>query len=168
MSKSESAKKVEETLREGLLKTFLGEKVNKNTEDQVKNTVRNMLAKMSAVLHTGTPYEDLKVNVLWNVFSLKEKALWFYYNRLTKIGAKERAKIDQINEQSYKEYLEELETCEEWESWEIDWHRLEYPDLYQPEPKQMIRVDVKIKPIQPIEFIGINLQLEDIEKHSSK
>lgn len=144
------------------LKKFIGKKNTQNIAEQIKMKTQELLLKQNAIMNGAEP-DSIKVNTLWRTFTIKQKALWFYYNKLTKIGAKKRAAIDQINEKNLEQnYLEDYEG---WE-WEDYFDLIQYPDLYQLSPKSIMRVDFKIRPAQPLEFIGLELQIEDIQKKS--
>lgn len=139
------------------LRSAIGQKTGPVTQEVVRKSVNRMLAEMNAVIMGGSVTD---VQLLWNKFSLKEKLQWFWMNKLTSKAAKIRAEIDAENERRYNAALEELEDEDD----EADYERIKYPYLAESSPKSMFVIDLKIRPIQPLEFISLNVQLDQLDR----
>jgi hypothetical protein len=128
------------------------------TKDDIKRSVSTMLANMEAELYG---YETVDVKTLWESFSLKDKAKWVWYNKITSKGAKIRKMVDEENQSNRAEALANMDEDSEDDP---DYSYIQYPDLAMLSPKQVMRVTTKIKLNQPIEYIGLSLQIGDIRE----
>lgn len=155
---------VEKQLKEFLTK-FVGDKNNKAIREKINLGTQKLLANIEADLYG---YKIERCDTMWNMFSLKQKTQWYWSNKITSKGAKERKRIDKINAAKYQEYLEELENCEEWELDDINPERIKYPEWAESNPKSIIKTEFKIKINQPVEFITTELEFNGLEAQIGK
>ena len=104
---------------------------------------------------------DYKIDsckTLWETMDLKTKLKWYKFNKLYSYKGELLRKIIELNynvdvllwekENPEKDFIEECP------------HKLEYPNYLEPNPKIKIIMNFTIKPLFPVNYIEINLNLE--------
>lgn len=155
---------IQQQLKE-LLSKFVGEKNNKSIRERINLGTQKLLAKIEADLYG---YEIERCDTMWNMFSLKQKAQWYWNNKITSKGSTERARIDKLNKIAYNEYLKELEDCEEWEIDDCNYDSIKYPEWAESNPKSIIKTEVKLRINQPVKFIEVDLEFNGLEAQIGK
>jgi hypothetical protein len=117
-------------------KTEVNETVKKVLEDTFRDTIRHVQG-VSEV-------PEIKTDILWNKMSFKEKAVWFSYRHIFKKKAQLlRSTIDEMNAKN------------------PDGPRFNYPPILEPNPKQILVFDAKVKFGQPVEFVMCDIIIEN-------
>lgn len=126
--------------------SLLGIKKDTQTKDKVTEQVSKTLRNYEGQGHIRPKdYDVTKVDVLWNTWTLKQKAIWFLMNKIfTWVARNKRAMIDELNSKL------DVDSDEYYE-------RVKYPYWASSSPLATMIVDMEVALTQPIECIKINL-----------
>lgn len=147
------SKELTEALAERIradLRAYIGAPLPKNFKQDMVAYIGEMTKnaiETSPNVGQGTKVE---AEILWKTMTLKEKAKWFFYNKIfKKSGNSLRKQIDDIN---FNNRLNE-------EPGEY-WMPIPYPDYLNQTPKSTIAVNAEVKLCTPIEYIAVDLVLK--------
>lgn len=158
MNELDTKAKIEEVKNQ--LKESLGNIVGKKMEttdaikDQVSLATQKCLHNLNAQIHGG---EVIACDTMWNRFSFEEKCKWFIVNKLVpSIGVKARAQFEAARLAWYEEMSQE-------DFEDGNYFPLNIDPLFELNPKGVIQTDVSMRLVEPVEFIGIKVQLDNLE-----
>ena len=143
------------------LSNLIGQRISPATKEDIKRSVNETMARMEADIYG---HEVLKVTTLWEDYSRLEKVGWFLLNRVFSFVSNSwRSEIDEMNRVLYEEAMSEIDEEDE-ELIYPDYNRIKYPRLMETSPKTMILVDTKVRLVQPMKFISLNVQLDQLDR----
>lgn len=156
-NKMKLAEHVSRILREEFTKT-VGESVE-GAEEKIKQQAKESLTNLQnqgLIANNNSP--DVQVDILWNKWGLKQKAKWYLTNKLFPWIAEDTRDLHT------KYDMEVLNLYEEWSengspTVESSAYRHDMPEWANPSPKNVLITNLKIRPKQVIEFIGIDIEI---------
>ena len=156
--------KVVDHVSRTLSKTIMDAEVGKNTtgaEQRIKENINSTLKQFhnQGLIHNQEA-PDVKVDILWNSWTLKQKAKWFLTNKICPWIAKDTRDLHTI---------QDLNILELYANWVDAEHPFAEPSVYRsdmPEwaiinPKSIVISDITIRPIQSLDFITVNIEVGD-------
>lgn len=157
LSKIQLAEHVSKTLSEDLTKS-VGQSVS-GAEDKIKDQIKKTLTDLNnrqLIVNNDSP--DVQVDILWNKWSLKQKAKWYLTNKVFKWIAQETRDLHTVQDLNILELYANWSDAEEPFA-EPSCYRSDMPEWANPSPKNIVVSDITIRPTQAVEFININIEI---------
>ena len=160
----EVSENIQKDIREGLEKFIFEPVVN---DGKIKEVITDILNKYyesgDIVDHNIQQPDNVKVDLMWRTFSWKQKLKWYFYDKFLKKNKKEIIDIvDNYNSLVFKlnnKLLAELDEDDEDGSY-VPKSTMDYPYYVQPNPKQIIVSDIRIKPNQTLSYVRLDLTID--------
>jgi hypothetical protein len=137
------------------LQGFIGNPTSKKAQDSIKNRVslatQRCLHNLGAQMHGG---QVISCGTMWERFSWKQKLKWLVINRLMPW-------VGNIGRDQYEEGRRAWYENQDPE--DDEFYPVKLNPLYELNPEGILQTDVSIKLVEPVEFIGIKLAIENGE-----